>query len=395
MSDANPGRAVPANDDANAGRRTFLRQFAGAGLAAGFPALAADAAGNKTALPQHMLIIDALGEFSNPNLPEASQNGPDRGVDARALADAKAAGLNAVNLTIGYVAGKDDPFEASVRDIGAWDALIRRKSAALLKVLTAADIRRAQKEGRIGVIYGFQNGAMMGGDAKRAAIFANLGVRVIQLTYNVRNQLGDGSMVAENKGLTEFGREVVHELNANRVLVDLSHSGENTCLDAAAVSSVPIIISHTGCRAITDLPRNKTDHELRLVAEKGGFVGIYFMPFLAIDRQPNAADLIAHIEHAVKVCGEDHVGIGTDGTIPDIDNMPKYMDDLKKEVEMRKATGIGAAGERGDIVKFLPDLNGPSKFHRLAVMLASRGHSTTRIGKIMGGNFLRVAQQVW
>jgi membrane dipeptidase len=296
---------------------------------------------------------------------------------------------------LGYVFGDQEPFEFTLSEIGIWDALIRRHDTVLTKVYTANAIRHAQTQGKIGVIYGFQNAAMMGQDAKRVAIFANLGVKVIQLTYNIRNQLGDGSMVTENQGLSEFGREVVHELNRNKVMVDLSHSGERTCLDAIAVSTQPIIISHTGCRAVTNLPRNKTDQELKLVADKGGFVGIYFMPFLAIGRQPMAADLVAHIEHAIQVCGEDHVGIGTDGSVPKIDDMPGYMHNLEIEVEHRRATGIGAAGERGDIVKFLPDLVGTEKFYKLAALLKQRGHSSSRIEKIMGLNFLRAADQIW
>ncbi|MBL8522999.1 MAG: membrane dipeptidase [Betaproteobacteria bacterium] len=341
------------------------------------------------------LIIDTLGSINNPNLPEGAEDGPGKGIDARALADARAAGLCAFNQTMGYWSGKEEPFELSVRDVAAWDALIRSKPEALIKVLAAKDIRRAQAERKVGVIYGFQNAAMMGSDAQRVAIFANLGVRVIQLTYNIRNQIGDGAMVVENQGLTPLGREVVQELNKHRVLVDLSHSGEATCLDALATSKQPIIISHSGCRAVADLPRNKSDAELRLLADKGGFVGIYFMPFLAVGRQPTAADLIAHIEHAIKICGEDHVGIGTDGTVSQMDDMPAYMERLKKDVERRRAAGIGAAGERADIVTFLPDLNGPSKFMRLADLLAKRGHKSARIEKILGVNFLRVAERVW
>ncbi len=343
---------------------------------------------------RHPIIIDGLGGISNTNLADADDR-PDRGIDTRALADAHASGLCAFNQTIGYVFGPDEPFEASVRDIGVWDALIRSRPRDLLKVYSGDDIRQAHASGRVGVILGFQNGAMMGNDAKRAALFANLGVKVIQLTYNGRNQLGDGSMVAENRGLTEFGREVVHELNRSRAMVDLSHSGEQTCLDAIAASEQPIIISHTGCRAVADLPRNKSDRELRLVAEKGGVVGIYFMPFLAIERQPTAADLIAHIEHALNICGEDHVSIGTDGSVPKIDDMPRYYADLAKEVEMRRATGIGATGEHADIVPFLPDLQGADKFWRLADLLQQRGHKATVVDKILGANFLRLADAVW
>jgi membrane dipeptidase len=134
---------------------------------------------------------------------------------------------------------------------------------------------------------------------------------------------------------------------------------------------------------------------MRLVAEKGGFVGMYFMPFLAMGRQPMAADLVAHIEHAIKVCGEDHVGIGSDGYASAIDDVPGYMRELEKVVQERRAAGISAPGERGDIVTFLPDLQGPDKFHKLADLLAKRGHSASRIDKILGLNFLRFAGDIW
>ena len=376
------------------GRRSVLQAaiLGATGVSIGLPAQAQAQA----QAPRRPLIIDALGGIENLNRPQAEKDDPaNLGVDARSLADAKAAGLSAFNMTIGHVFGNEDPYEQSVREVAAWDALIRRHDHALVKVLQAADIRRAHEQGRTGVILGFQNAAMMGNDARRVETFSNLGVKVIQLTYNGPNQLGDGATAPANRGLTPFGREVVHALNRHRVMVDLSHSGEQICLDAVAASKQPICITHTGCRALTDLLRNKTDRELRLVAEKGGFVGIYFMPFLAIGRQPMAADLVAHIEHAIKVCGEDHVGIGTDGNAGAIDDMPAYMRALEKEVQDRRAAGISAPGERADIVTFLPDLHGPDKFHRLADLLAKRGHSTSRIEKILGLNFLRYAGDVW
>ncbi len=384
-------------DRAPQDRRAFLQCAAATSLAlAGLGASeAADPVTIAEPLPRRRLIIDTLGGISNPNASEAFIGGPDQGIDARAIADARAAGLTAFNQTMGYWSGKDDPFELSVKDVALWDALIRRKSDALIKVWSAVDIRRAHQENKLGVIYGFQNAAQLGSDVRRVETFANLGVRVIQLTYNIRNALGDGAAMAENKGLTDFGREVVAALNQQRVLVDLSHSGENTCLDALAASKQPVAITHTGCRALADLPRNKSDRELKLLADKGGYVGIYWMPFLAIGRQPVAADLIAHIEHAIKVCGEDQVGIGTDGTVPGIDDMTGFMSRHKKDIENRRKLGINAPGESADIVTFLPDLVGPTKFLKLADLLAKRGHSSARIEKVLGLNFLGVAQRVW
>jgi membrane dipeptidase len=370
------------------GRRDFLHYAAGMGMAAmSWPALSATSLRDA-----HPIIIDALGGIDNQNLPKGDQT--PMAIDARALADAAASGLSAFNMTIGYSFGDQDPYQQSVKEVREWTDFLA-KSSKLVLVRSARDIVRAHAEGRIGVILGFQNAAMMGNDAGRVATFADAGVRVIQLTYNGPNQLGDGSMAPTNRGLTPFGRDVVQELNRHRVLVDLSHSGEQICLDAIAASKAPIAITHTGCRALADLPRNKSDKELRMVADKGGFVGIYFMPFLAVGRQPMAADLIAHIEHAIKVCGEDHVGIGTDGSVPAIDDMPSYMKSLDEEVKQRRAAGIGATGERSDIVPFLPDLSGKDKFWTLAEMLAKRGHSTGRIEKILGTNFLRVAGGVW
>ncbi|MBY8820902.1 dipeptidase [Sphingomonas colocasiae] len=341
------------------------------------------------------VIVNALGGLSNPNVENDGGTDPVRRIDARTIADARASGLSAVNVTMGYVSGAMEPFEYSVRTVAGWDRLIRDHPADLVKILSVRDIVHAKAEGRIGIIYGFQNAAMMGDKADRADIFADLGVRIIQLTYNPANAIGDGSMARENRGLTPFGRAVVERLNANRVMVDLSHSGERTCLEAARISKQPISINHTGCRALTDLPRNKTDAELRLVAERGGFVGIYFMPFLNISGHAGAEDVVAHIEHAVNVCGEDHVGIGTDGGTTQIDDMTAYKSRLAQEVERRRAAGIGATGERPDTFPFVIDLRGPTQFRDLADRLRKRGHSAARIEKILGQNFLRYGREIW
>ncbi|MFC4527689.1 dipeptidase [Dyella halodurans] len=373
-------------------RRTFLTGVTWAAAASMLPWEARGAVSQGTGMADGGIIINALGGLDDPN---RGADGLVPELSPRVLAEAHASGLTAVNITLGYVSGADDPFEASVRDIAATDALVRQHERDVLKVLSAADIRRAKAEKKVGLIYGFQNGAMMGNDAKRVDIFADLGVRVFQLTYNPANQLGDGSMAPENRGLTPFGREVVARLNARKVMVDLSHSGEQTCLDAARTSTAPISINHTGCRAVANLPRNKTDAELRLVAERGGFVGIYFMPFLNVSGHAHAEDVVAHIDHAVNVCGEDHVGIGTDGSVTQIDDLNVYQAALAKEIAQRQAAGISAAGERPDTYPFVVDLRGPRQFQKLAQLLAAKGYSSGRIEKILGTNFLRYAQTIW
>ena len=381
-------------------RRAFLATGAGLALATRSTACTPPEPA-APATRSDLFVINMLGGIRNPNVPRSG--GPSRALqgeqrtslDERALADALASGTAAVNTTIGYVAGPQEPFESSVADIARWNRIIHSHSDALLKVRAATDIERAGREDKVGIVQGFQNAAMMGDNAGRATVFAGLGVRIIQLTYNVANQLGHGSMVPENGGLTDFGREVVAELNATNTLVDLSHSGEQTCLDAIDASTRPIAITHTGCRALTDLPRNKTDRELRLVAEGGGIVGIYFMPFLAADGMAVADDVVRHIEHAVQVCGEDHVGIGTDGGTTAHDDMEAAYEAARRDVEARRAAGIGAAGERAGVVPFIPDLQGPDQFRRLADMLQNRGHTAERVEKILGLNALRVMREVW
>ncbi|MBI1328727.1 MAG: peptidase M19 [Alphaproteobacteria bacterium] len=376
-------------------RRQILAGAAAGTLAYGLGS--ARAAGTR----ESMIIVNALGGIENPNLAltrPQSDNPVETGkpdIDARALKDLHASGVTAVNITLGYVGGPDDPYAYSLDTIDTWDAALADNDADLMKVLKAGDILEAKKSGKIGVIYGFQNGAMMGDDVERVDTFADLGVRIFQLTYNPANQLGDGAMAPENRGLTSFGRAVVEKLNARRMMVDLSHSGEKTCLDAAHLSKAPISINHTGCRALCDMPRNKTDEELKLVASKGGFIGIYFMPFLKADSHPHAEDVVAHIDHAVNVCGEDHVGIGTDGDVSGIDDMDRYRAFAAKQIADRRKAGLGATGETPDTYPFVIDLRGQDQFRKLIGLLEKKGYSGARIEKIMGRNFLRFAEEVW
>lgn len=374
------------------GRRAFL---GGAAAALAFPPSAKAASARSR---RGRLIVNALGGLQDPNLDPGAQDRSLEGlrrIEPRLIADATASGADAINITLGYVAGEAEPFEQSVTEIGRWDSRIRRHSDRLLKVLTAGDILRAREQGKLGLIYGFQNAAMLGDRVERVDLFADLGVRIVQLTYNPANSLGDGAMAPGNRGLTAFGRRAVERLNMNRIMVDLSHSGERTCLEAARASAQPVSINHTGCRALVDLPRNKSDEELRLVASRGGFIGIYFMPFLSTRSNASAADVVAHIDHAVTICGEDHVGIGTDGPITGVDDMPAYRRRIAIEVARRRAMGIGARGENPDTIPMVPDLQGVDQFATLARLLERKGYKEKRIDKILGLNFLGYARRVW
>jgi membrane dipeptidase len=177
--------------------------------------------------------------------------------------------------------------------------------------------------------------------------------------------------------------------------VDLSHCGRRTATDAIQASVKPVAFTHTGCAALNDHPRNRTDAELRAVADEGGVSGIYFMPFLSEGRQPTAADVIRHLEHMIDVAGEEHVSIGTDGSVS-----AEIVDDEFKEifagfVRRRREAGISAPGETEDGYLFANELNSPRRLETLAGMLSDRGHSDGRIEKILGANLLRVLSDVW
>ena len=296
-------------------------------------------AGTSAASP---IIIDSLGSLDDPNSADLDAPQP---LSTRVVQDARASGLTALNLTLGYIHGPGDPFEFTVRDIVKWDRRIAENPGTLRKVTAVSDIRGAHAAGQLGLIYGFQNEEALGERADRVDLFADMGVRVFQLTYNESNRLGGGSSAAEDTPLTAFGREVIDRANDRLVMVDLSHSGRQTCIDAAKYSKLPACISHTGCRALVDLPRNKSDEELRLIAERGGYVGIYFMPYLALGRSITSDDVARHIEHAVQVCGEDCIGIGTDGSATGIDDLPSWEAAFRKQIEARRVAGISSPGE--------------------------------------------------
>lgn len=335
------------------------------------------------------IVIDALG---GPGEYSAEPFAP---LSAKALTDARASGLTAVNVTISGVGSYAKNPDETIRNIAYWNAQIAANPDVLMQVRSAADLDTAKRSKRLGLIYGFQDATPIGEDLERVGIFYDLGVRVFQLTYNRRNLIGDGCLEPGNAGLSRFGVGLIERLNERHLLVDLSHAGERSTREAIAKSSRPIAITHTGCAALAALPRNKTDTELRELADKGGVAGIYLMPFLRKKGQPTAEDLIAHIEHAIKVCGEDHVGIGSDGTISPIDFNDEFKRKHAEDIADRRARGISAPGEEPDVFTFLPDLNSADRLDKLAGLLAKRGHPDSRVAKIIGGNFARLFREVW
>ena len=298
-------------------------------------------------------------------------------------------GVTAVKATLGGATGD---FAAAVADISMTDQLIEKRSDLFLQIRTAADFDRARTEKKLGVIYSFESAAMLEDKVERVEVFRGLGVRVMQLTYNRRTPFGVGCLDGETDGLTDLGRQAIAKMNELGVAVDLSHSNTKTTADGIAASTKPPLITHAGCRAVYQHPRNKEDRELKALADKGGVVGIYMLPYItASPKQPMRDDYLQHLEHALKMCGEDHVGIGTDVPFFEVDDSD--LADMKKAAEKRKADGIAAPGE--DRPTYIPDLNTPRKMELIADALLKRGLKGPVVEKILGGNFRRVLGEIW
>ena len=322
-------------------------------------------------------------------------NDPALAAELRAIRDSGLTGLIVSPGPQGRFWLNDAAFERSRQALADWKARVEAHGEVFLHVKTAADLERARNEHRLGIIFTFQGTEPLGEDIERIPMFREMGLRVMQLTHNRRNLVGDGCMEPGNAGLSNYGRQVVERLNAEKLVIDLSHGSQRTTKEAIEVSKVPVLIGHTGCRALADLPRNVADAELRALADKGGVAGIIFWPYLRLDTQPLAIDVIRHLEHAIKVCGEDHVGIGTDGEVAPMKRSPEWERENREWVRASKKDGIFAATRPDDLYTFIPDLNAANRFELLAAQLSKRGHSDARIEKLLGKNFARVMREVW
>lgn len=371
-------------------RRDFLIGAGAATLAATlpFPAFAQPVPPTSR---RASFYVDAQGALDGIDEPE-----PGRPVaNQRLIAAIRERRIDLVSATVAPVGNGDDRYRDSVEGIAGHDRLIATHPDLMAKIQSAADIRAARAAGKAGLIYNFQDTVALEGVASRVDSFAQLGIRVMQLTYNKRNLAGDGCLERANAGLSDFGREVIGRINRNKLLLDLSHAGARTQAEGIAASSAPAAITHSGCRALTDHPRNTYDAEMRALAEKGGVFGVYLMPFLRFPGQPVAEDLLRHLDHAVNVCGEDHVGIGTDNSLLGIELNEAARRRHREDTADRLRRGIAAPNEDPDVMLYVEGYNGADRFDRIAADLRRRGWRSGRIDKVLGDNFVRLFGEAW
>ena len=295
-------------------------------------------------------------------------------------------GVTAINATIAVF----ERYPQAMDGIAAWLRRFQEHSETLTPVKTVEDILGAKKSGKTGVIFGWQNAVSIESDLNRLALFHRLGVRIIQLTYNERNLLGNGCWERSDGGLSRFGRDAVREMNRLGILIDLSHVGDRTTLDAIELSEQPVASTHANARSFFNHVRNKPDDAIRLIAETGGVIGATsWPPLLRRGFESTLSDYIDAIDDLVERAGIDHVGIGSDYT----QDQPKEWYD---RVMAHQGTKFNERrNEYPDTVTHPEGLETPDKLPNVVEGLLKRGYRESDVVKILGGNWLRLFLEVW
>lgn len=300
--------------------------------------------------------------------------------------------LTALQLT---VASATEDAEAATRQIEQAAAAIAADPDRLLLVRSTADIRQASAEGKVGIILHFQNALPIGDDQSLVEHFHELGVRVIQITYNEVNLVGSGCLVDVDTGLTEFGRKLVSGLNQAGILVDLTHVGRRTSLEAIEASSEPCTFSHSNPLALADNPRNITDEQIRACAERGGVIGACGwgpISWTGSETPPDLDTIADHMTYIADLVGPGHVGIATDAPIGDnMENILAHFSEINAAYGSVTGKFVAAFGPNIDHRFPMPI----SRLPQLAETLERRGWSQADIAGAMGGNMLRLYERVW
>lgn len=351
-------------------RRSFVLALTSTGIAARLRAQSAPAA----AQPRpDRLIMDAMGELRLEYPPAL-------------IREMLASGMDAITITL------SDPklegaaaLELAVDELLAYDRFIAAHPTLLVRATAVVDLDRARREGKLAVFYLFQNTIQFGTDLDRVDLFYSMGLRTVQLTYNTRNHAGVGCY--ETGGITPFGHELIARMNARRMLLDLSHANMETMADAIGSSRVPVVVSHTTCTAVLEHRRGTTDANLRLLASKGGVVGIcQLRPFLTTKKTDNLHAYFDHLLHAVNVAGAEHVCIGSDRDHRVIELTPEYIAELQREA--------GGTVVESELPWFINELNGPRRMEVVWDGLVKRGLPAKDVERVMGTNLRRLYRDV-
>lgn len=297
----------------------------------------------------------------------------------------RASGLS--GICTGHVTSQPDAYMAYLKLIASWNSIIAGNHDKFLRITNADDFDQAKKADRIGILLSNQSSDHFR-KPDDVRFFHSLGQRISQLTYNERNRIGDGSTERTDTGISDFGIEIIREMNRVGMAVDVSHCGDRTTLDAFDFSDKPVLVTHANCRALNDHPRCKTDEAIQAMAKSGGVMGITFLRMFVRSEDPVTIDhVIDHYEHVAKLVGVEYLGVGTDYDLYGYDQMPS--DALEAMKQSFKSSY--AVREKVDI----KGLDHPKKIFDLTAGLLNRGFSKQDIKAILGGNVIRVLGKVF
>ena len=309
-----------------------------------------------------------------------------------------ASGVNVIHTTVGVPEGvtETEAYQEVIEDLSRWTLRFDR-SEKLIKVTKSRHMLDAKANSKYGVILGVQNMNWLDVNFSRLEHLYNFGVRIMQVTYNLRNLLGSGCTERHDEGLSEFGIEAIKRMNELGILVDLSHCGPQTTIEGIQASETPVALTHTFCRAICDHDRGKTDAALQALRKNGGYMGILLVPdFISTKKSPSLEDFLDHVDHAVGILGTDKVGIGTDyGHYYPLE-LHRFTKAIRDE-EIRCCSISRVGWRTGHFRKEIVEVEGYKDwrdFPNITKGLSARGYSPEDIKSILGENFLRVFREV-
>lgn len=299
------------------------------------------------------------------------------------FADMVEGGVTAANCTISVW----ENFTETMRNVAQFQKWFRDHDDKIVQAHSVADIRQAKADGRTAIVLGFQNVSAFEDQLGYIGLFRQLGVGIAQMAYNTQNLVGTGCYEVPDRGLSDFGHDVVAEMNRVGMMCDLSHVGPKTSEDVIRASEKPVCYSHCLPAGLKAHPRNKSDEQLLSIADAGGFVGVtMFPPFLKQGVDATVDDYVAAIDYVVNLIGEDAVGIGTDFT-------QGHDDEFFRWITHDKGNGRKLV-DFGDIIN--PEgLRSIGEFPNLTAAMQRAGWPEAKVRKVLGENWLRVLADVW
>lgn len=270
--------------------------------------------------------------------------------------------------------------------VGEWHRFFEEHSDLVMPVKKGTDILEAKEQGKIGIILGTQNTSALEDELALVSVFNDLGVKIMQLTYNNQNLIGSSCYEETDTGLSRYGKLVVKEMNRVGMLIDLSHVGEQTSLDAIKLSTRPVAITHANPDWIYPSNRNKSREVLTALRDNGGVLGICAYPHLIGGKETTIEEFSDLIIKTVEFMGEDQVGIGTDLTLNMSTDFLHWMRMGRWTHEM----DYGAGSKENPSWPEWPEwFQTPEDFPNIIEGLRNKGMKEEVIEKVMGGNWLR------